>query len=213
MDANIRLSEEVIRKTKSFERLKVEAEKCSAQSEKFSDEKTEFESAIYAKLCILCFHVSHYQGWSSGHHIFISFHIFHLQINLLLLVIVRIGHMLVADRYHMPQCPHALYLRPLFDVKQCIIGMHLRATVQEIEFLGVLNSKKAKLRELLDQFSKQKTMGKLPEDGEESTDKTKIFDVASDEEKHVEEDAKTSIGTSRDVPASRPCSQKRSSCQ
>ncbi|OWM75110.1 hypothetical protein CDL15_Pgr017236 [Punica granatum] len=49
MDANIRLSEEVVRKTKSFERLKVETEKCLAQSESFSNEKTEFESAIYAK--------------------------------------------------------------------------------------------------------------------------------------------------------------------
>lgn len=49
MDANIRLSEEVVRKTQSFEKLKVEAEKCLAQSEKFSSEKAEFESAIYAK--------------------------------------------------------------------------------------------------------------------------------------------------------------------
>ncbi|XP_057980023.1 DNA repair protein XRCC4 [Malania oleifera] len=129
MDANIRLSEEVVRKTKSFESLKVEAEKCLAQSEKFSDEKTEFESAIYAK------------------------------------------------------------------------------------FLGVLNSKKAKLRELRDQLSKQKTLGKLPEDEEESTDKTISFDDESDEERHVEEDAKTSVGTSRDVPASRPRRWKRSSRQ
>ncbi|PKI58559.1 hypothetical protein CRG98_021022 [Punica granatum] len=50
MDANIRLSEEVVRKTKSFERLKVETEKCLAWSESFSNEKTEFESAIYAKV-------------------------------------------------------------------------------------------------------------------------------------------------------------------
>ncbi|XP_077240129.1 DNA ligase IV-binding protein isoform X2 [Tasmannia lanceolata] len=49
MDANIRLSEEVVRKTQSFERLKVEAEKCLAQSEKFENEKTEFESIVYAK--------------------------------------------------------------------------------------------------------------------------------------------------------------------
>ncbi|MCD9560840.1 DNA repair protein xrcc4 [Datura stramonium] len=49
MDANIRLSEEVVSKTQSFERLRVEAEKCLTQSEKLSKEKEEFESAIYAK--------------------------------------------------------------------------------------------------------------------------------------------------------------------
>ncbi|MCL7049778.1 hypothetical protein MKW94_002176 [Papaver nudicaule] len=49
MDANIRLSEEVVRKTQSFDRLKLEAEKCLAQSEKFSNEKAELESALYAK--------------------------------------------------------------------------------------------------------------------------------------------------------------------
>ncbi|RWR79698.1 DNA repair protein XRCC4 [Cinnamomum micranthum f. kanehirae] len=49
MDANIRLSEEVVRKTQSFERLRAEAEKCLAQSEKFNNEKREFESAVYAK--------------------------------------------------------------------------------------------------------------------------------------------------------------------
>uniref|UniRef100_A0A9I9DI37 DNA repair protein XRCC4 n=1 Tax=Cucumis melo TaxID=3656 RepID=A0A9I9DI37_CUCME len=49
MDANIRLSEEVVRKTQSVERLKAESEKCLAQSEKICDEKVEFETAIYAK--------------------------------------------------------------------------------------------------------------------------------------------------------------------
>ncbi|KAI4304007.1 hypothetical protein MLD38_039579 [Melastoma candidum] len=49
MDANIKLSEEVVSKTKSFERLKEEAEKCLAQSERFRREKVEFEDAIYAK--------------------------------------------------------------------------------------------------------------------------------------------------------------------
>ena len=42
--------EEVVRKTQSFERLKGEAEKCLSQSEKFRNEKTEFESAVYAKV-------------------------------------------------------------------------------------------------------------------------------------------------------------------
>lgn len=49
MDANIRLSDEVVNKNQSFERLKVEAEKCLTQSEKLSKEREEFESAIYAK--------------------------------------------------------------------------------------------------------------------------------------------------------------------
>ncbi|GKB62669.1 DNA repair protein XRCC4 [Tanacetum coccineum] len=49
MDANIRLSEEVVMKTRSNEKLKSEAEKCLAQSEKFQNEKTEFETKIYSK--------------------------------------------------------------------------------------------------------------------------------------------------------------------
>ncbi|KAE8731904.1 DNA repair protein XRCC4 [Hibiscus syriacus] len=49
MDANISLSEEVVRKTQSFEKLKVEAEKCLEQSQRFTNEKMEFESEIYAK--------------------------------------------------------------------------------------------------------------------------------------------------------------------
>ncbi|KAK6929847.1 hypothetical protein RJ641_003941, partial [Dillenia turbinata] len=49
MDANIRLSEEIVQKTQSFDRLKVEAEKCLAQSERFNKEKSEFENLIYAK--------------------------------------------------------------------------------------------------------------------------------------------------------------------
>ncbi|KAK3043465.1 hypothetical protein RJ639_002044 [Escallonia herrerae] len=88
MDANIRLSDEAVRKTHLSERLKVEAEKCLAQSEKFNSEKEEFESAIYAK------------------------------------------------------------------------------------FLGVFNSKKAKLRELRNQLSKEKTSVNFQEEEEDSTDKT-----------------------------------------
>ncbi|GFP95883.1 DNA repair protein xrcc4 [Phtheirospermum japonicum] len=49
MDANIKLSEEVVLKTQSFDRIKQEAEKCLAQSEKLSSEKLEFESEIYGK--------------------------------------------------------------------------------------------------------------------------------------------------------------------
>ncbi|XP_042418832.1 DNA repair protein XRCC4-like isoform X3 [Zingiber officinale] len=49
MDANIRLSEEVVRRARSFEILKSEADKCLEQSERFSNEKSEFESAVYNK--------------------------------------------------------------------------------------------------------------------------------------------------------------------
>ncbi|XAR49021.1 hypothetical protein NMG60_11032042 [Bertholletia excelsa] len=113
MDANIRLSDEAAKKTQSFERLRVEAEKCLAQSEKFSNEKAEFEEAIYAK------------------------------------------------------------------------------------FLGVLNTKKAKLRELRDRFSKQGSSRKLAqEEEEESTDKTESFDGESDDAKSEEESKVSVVGTS-----------------
>ncbi|WOL16901.1 DNA repair protein XRCC4 isoform X1 [Canna indica] len=98
MDANIRLSEEVVRKTHSLEKLKSEAEKCLLQSEKFSNEKAEFESAVYSK------------------------------------------------------------------------------------FVAILNSKKAKLRELRDRISKLEDAGKAPREDDDSTDKTDSFDEGSDGE-------------------------------
>ncbi|KAF2290218.1 hypothetical protein GH714_004127 [Hevea brasiliensis] len=123
MDANIRLSEEVVRQTQSYERLKEEAEKCLTQSEKFNSEKMEFESAIYAK------------------------------------------------------------------------------------FLGVLNSKKRKLRELREQLSTKKTFGKLPE--EESSDKTESFDEGSDDAKSEEEPPEKLTGTSKNTLSSRGGGRKR----
>ena len=39
-----------MRKTQSFEKLKVESEKCLAQSERICEEKVEFETALYAKV-------------------------------------------------------------------------------------------------------------------------------------------------------------------
>ncbi|KAL2486084.1 DNA repair protein XRCC4 [Abeliophyllum distichum] len=125
MDANIRLSEEVVRKTQSADRLKVEAEKCLAQTEKLSNEKTEFENEIYGK------------------------------------------------------------------------------------FVEVLNSKKAKLRELRDRLSKQATANQLHEEDDESTDKTESFDEGTDEGNSDEEQGKNDTGTSKDVPASRPRGRKR----
>ncbi|KAK8936875.1 DNA repair protein XRCC4 [Platanthera zijinensis] len=44
------MQEEVVRKTQSFEKLKVEAERCLLQSQTFCNEKSEFESAAYAKV-------------------------------------------------------------------------------------------------------------------------------------------------------------------
>uniref|UniRef100_A0A0E0D6P3 DNA repair protein XRCC4 n=1 Tax=Oryza meridionalis TaxID=40149 RepID=A0A0E0D6P3_9ORYZ len=49
MDANIRLSEEVVRKTQSFDKLKQESEKCLQQSERFSIEKADFEQSTFSK--------------------------------------------------------------------------------------------------------------------------------------------------------------------
>ncbi|XWS13786.1 hypothetical protein CRYUN_Cryun36dG0068000 [Craigia yunnanensis] len=125
MDANIGLSEEVVRKTQSFKKLKVEAEKCLEQSERFTNEKMEFESEIYAK------------------------------------------------------------------------------------FLGVLNSKKAKLREFRDQLSKQEIAGKASMDEEESTDKTESYHSGSGAEESEEESAKSLTSSSKDVPAGRGRGQKR----
>ncbi|CAI9761337.1 unnamed protein product [Fraxinus pennsylvanica] len=125
MDANIRLSEEVVWKTQSADRLKLEAEKCLAQSEKLSNEKTDFENKIYGK------------------------------------------------------------------------------------FVEVLNSKKAKLRQLRDRLSKQATASQLHEEEDESTDRTESFDEETDEDNNGEGQGKNDTGTSKDVPASRARGRKR----
>ncbi|CAH2052965.1 unnamed protein product [Thlaspi arvense] len=44
--------EEVVNKTRAFEKMKSEAEKCLAQGERLSKEKIEFEDATYAKACV-----------------------------------------------------------------------------------------------------------------------------------------------------------------
>nr|XP_043627862.1 DNA repair protein XRCC4 [Erigeron canadensis] len=125
MDANIRLSEEVVMKTKSNEKLKAEAQKCLAQSEKFQNEKAEFETSIYSK------------------------------------------------------------------------------------FLGVLNTKKAKLRELRDQLSNQETTAKPQEDEEESTDKTETFDGDTEDEDTEEDSATNVTSTSKDTFENKPRGRKR----
>lgn len=122
MDANIRLSEEVVKKTESFEQLKEEAQKCLVQSEKLSIEKDEFESEVYAK------------------------------------------------------------------------------------FVCVLNSKKAKLRELRDRLSKQEARGKLPKE-EDSSDGTEPYQ--SDTDDGVNSEEKTDGETSKDASPSNPRGRKR----
>ncbi|CAI9778606.1 unnamed protein product [Fraxinus pennsylvanica] len=121
LDANIRLSEEVVRQNQSTDRLKAEAEKCLSQSEKLSNEKTQFEKKIYGK------------------------------------------------------------------------------------FVGVLNSKKAKLRQLRDRLSKQATAKQLHEEDEESAEGTESFDEGTD---GGEERGKNDTSYSKDVPARRPRKRK-----
>lgn len=120
MDSNIKLSDEVVWKTQSFNKLKLEAEKCLEQSERLSSEKMEFESDIYGK------------------------------------------------------------------------------------FVNILNSKKAKLRELRDRLSKRTSPPPSSDEEGQSTDKTESFDEASDED--AEEDAG---GSSKDVLKSKPRGRKR----
>ncbi|XP_072972785.1 DNA repair protein XRCC4 isoform X1 [Typha angustifolia] len=103
MDANICLSEEVVRKTQSFNKLKVEAERCLQQTERFNSEKAEFESAVYSK------------------------------------------------------------------------------------FVAVLNSKKAKLKELRDRVSKLESADKALKEEDVSSGKTESFDEAAEEENIKEE--------------------------
>ncbi|XP_027773806.1 DNA repair protein XRCC4 isoform X2 [Solanum pennellii] len=72
------------------------------------------------------------------------------------------------------------------------------------KFLGVLNAKKKKLRELRDKLSKQATSVEEPvEEDAQSTDRTETFDEGSDEEISGEEVEKDDVGTSKGVPARR----------
>ncbi|XP_004290387.1 PREDICTED: DNA repair protein XRCC4-like isoform 2 [Fragaria vesca subsp. vesca] len=76
-----------------------------------------------------------------------------------------------------------------------------------LSFLGVLNSKKTKLRELRDKLSKQEAAGKLPEQEEESTDKTETY--VSDDENSEVDSLKDPPPTSKDIPSSRSQGRKR----
>nr|GLL43610.1 DNA repair protein XRCC4 [Ipomoea trifida] len=70
------------------------------------------------------------------------------------------------------------------------------------KFLGVLNSKKAKLRELRDRLPNKAPCKQAPQEEEEegSTDKTETFDEESNEEKSGDEMDMDAIGTSKDTP-------------
>nr|GMD95206.1 DNA repair protein XRCC4 [Ipomoea batatas] len=69
------------------------------------------------------------------------------------------------------------------------------------KFLGVLNSKKAKLRELRDRLPNKAPCKQAQEEEEEgSTDRTETFDEESNEEKSGEEMDMDAIGTSKDTP-------------
>ncbi|KAF9673530.1 hypothetical protein SADUNF_Sadunf10G0033800 [Salix dunnii] len=65
------------------------------------------------------------------------------------------------------------------------------------KFLGVLNSKKQKLRELRDQLSKKEISGESAQKVEDS-DKTESFDGGSDDEKSEEKPQEKLAGTSKD---------------
>ncbi|XP_027367049.1 DNA repair protein XRCC4-like isoform X1 [Abrus precatorius] len=75
------------------------------------------------------------------------------------------------------------------------------------KFLGVLNSKKSKLRELRDKLSKQENAEKSPQ--EEDTEKTESFDEESDNDKSDEDPQKDITSSTKDVMANKPSRRKR----
>ncbi|KAJ6890517.1 hypothetical protein NC651_024118 [Populus alba x Populus x berolinensis] len=76
------------------------------------------------------------------------------------------------------------------------------------KFLGVLNSKKRKLRELRDQLSKKEISGESAQE-EDDSDKTESFDTGSDDEKSVEKPREKLAGTSKDPPPGRGYVRKK----
>ncbi|XP_020217429.1 DNA repair protein XRCC4 [Cajanus cajan] len=74
------------------------------------------------------------------------------------------------------------------------------------KFLGVLNSKKSKLRELRDKLSKQENTEKPPQ--EEDTENTDSFDEESDYDKSDEDPQKDITSSSRDVLTNNSSSKK-----
>ncbi|KAK2636416.1 hypothetical protein Ddye_031208 [Dipteronia dyeriana] len=83
------------------------------------------------------------------------------------------------------------------DVASSSKGALANFIILGIHFIGVLNSKKAKRRELREQLSNKKSVGNLPEEEEESTDKTDSFDEGSDDEKSDKEAMKDVASSSK----------------
>lgn len=79
------------------------------------------------------------------------------------------------------------------------------------QFVTILNSKKAKLRELRDQLSKQATTPhQLPEEeAEESTDRTESFDEGSEDEEGEKNSGGYSKGATATSSSSKPRGRKR----
>ncbi|TKY51887.1 DNA repair protein XRCC4 [Spatholobus suberectus] len=75
------------------------------------------------------------------------------------------------------------------------------------KFLGVLNSKKSKLRELRDKLLKRENTEKSPQ--EEDTEKTESFDEESDYDRSDEDPQMDITGSSKDVMANKPSRLKR----
>lgn len=102
-----------------------------------------------------------------------------------------------------------IYIQPRLP-KFFLLFTELALAHFAFQFLRVLNSKKAKLRELRNKLSKQGASGKLEEEEEEvSTDKTESFDDRSDDEKSEEELSKDFPSSSKNIVASRPRGRKR----
>ncbi|XP_027367050.1 DNA repair protein XRCC4-like isoform X2 [Abrus precatorius] len=107
---------------------------------------------------------------------------------------------------------------PLLWRWKCLLSPNCKETTAQIldflmdsniklNFLGVLNSKKSKLRELRDKLSKQENAEKSPQ--EEDTEKTESFDEESDNDKSDEDPQKDITSSTKDVMANKPSRRKR----
>ncbi|CAJ2628089.1 unnamed protein product [Trifolium pratense] len=107
-----------------------------------------------------------------------------------------------------------LFEKTKVEAEKCLTQSEILANARvEFEheiytkFLGVLNSKKAKIRELQDQLSKQDNANKSHE--EEDTEKTESFDEESDYDKSDEDPEKCITSSSKDVGANKPSRSRR----
>lgn len=80
------------------------------------------------------------------------------------------------------------------------------------QFVNILNSKKAKLRELRDRHSSQKVTGKLPKEEDDSSEDTVPYrsgSESSDSMQHSDEKSDDFGETSKDTSPSKPRARKR----